>query len=162
MQLMLRIPQSVLTEARRDLGRPHSFAFERIGFFRCRPTERRDLVVITGYDTVPDEHYISDSTAGASIGPNAIQAAMQRILSHQVGQIHVHLHEHDGPTGPSSTDWSDQPRLIRSFRNLDSALVHGIIILSNTHAWGAFALPGVARLTKLKKVSVVSGGVEFL
>ncbi len=162
MQLTLRIPQSVLMEARRDLGRPHPFAFERIGFFRCRPTGRQDLLVVSGYDTIPDHHYVSDSMTGACIGSEAIQTAMQRILSHQVGQVHVHLHEHNGPTGPSSTDWRDQPRLIRGFQNMDSSLVHGIVILSNTHAWGVFALPDVPRLTALKKVSVVSGGVEFL
>ena len=58
MNLTLRIPQSVLCVARQDLARSHPFAYERIGFFRCRPTVRSDLIVITGYDAVPDEQYI--------------------------------------------------------------------------------------------------------
>jgi hypothetical protein len=162
MQLTLRIPLPVLESATRDLKRPHDFAFERIGFLRCRPTARSDLVVVTGYDGVADDHYVCDSAAGACIGSQGIQAAMQRILSDQVGQIHIHLHEHRGPTGPSSTDWRDQPRLIASFRNLASSLPHGIIILSLTHVWGAFAIPGMTRLVKLSKVTVVGENIDFL
>jgi len=162
MNLTLRIPQTVLAFARQDLSRRHPFAFERIGFFRCRPTERPDLVVVTAYDPVADDQYVEDSHAGACIGPAAIQSAMQRILTHKVGQIHVHQHEHTGVPGPSSTDSANQPRLVASFRNLDPNLPHGSVILSDTHAWGEFALPGRRQFEKLKSVSVVSGRVEFL
>ena len=162
MNLTLRIPQSVLAIARRDLSRPHPFACERIGFFRCRPTALPDLVVITGYDSVADDQYVEDSNAGACIGSVAIQTAMQRILTHKVGQIHVHQHEHRGVPGPSSTDSANQPRLVASFRNLDPKLPHGSLILSNTHAWGEFAVPGCRRFEELKSISVVSGRLEFL
>ncbi len=162
MNLTLRIPQAVLSLARQDLTRPHPFAYERVGFFRCRPTGRPDLVVITGYDPVPDDHYVRDSTAGACIGSTAIQAAMQRILTHKVGQIHIHQHEHRGRPSPSRTDSENQPRLVTSFRNLDPQLPHGFMILSDTHAWGKLAMPGRHRLAELKSVSVVSGRVEFL
>jgi len=162
MNLTLRIPQAVLAIARRDLSRPHSFAYERIGFFRCRPTARPDLVVITGYDPVPDDQYVEDSTAGACIGSVAIQTAMQRILTHKVGQIHVHQHAHRGVPGPSATDSANQPGLVTSFRNLDPNLAHGSMILSNTHAWGEFTVPGRRRFEELKSISVVSGRLEFL
>jgi hypothetical protein len=162
MNLTLRIPQTVLAIARRDLSRPHPFARERIGFFRCRLTARPDLVVITGYDSVADDQYVEDSNASACIGSVAIQTALQRILTHKVGQIHVHLHEHRGVPGPSSTDSANQPRLVASFRNLDANLPHGSMILSNTHAWGKFAVPGRHRLEELKSISVVSGRLEFL
>jgi hypothetical protein len=162
MQLTLRIPKYVLEQARQDLARPHSFAFERVGFFRCRPTIQPKLVVISGYDAVPDGEYMFDSTAGACIGATAIQSALQRILTHGSGQVHVHWHEHDGPTGPSRTDLRDQPRLVQSFQNVDETLPHGIVILSNTHAWGVLLLPGTKRFQEIKKISVVSGGIEFL
>lgn len=162
MNLTLRIPQAVLVIARRDLARPHPFASERIGFFRCRPTGLPNLVVITGYDSVPDDQYVEDSTAGACIGSVAIQTAMQRILTHKVGQIHVHQHEHRGLPGPSSTDSANQPRLVTSFRNLDPNLPHGSMILSNTHAWGEFVVPGRRRFEELRSISVVSGRLAFL
>jgi hypothetical protein len=162
MNLTIRIPQAVLSLARQDLARPHSFAYERVGFFRCRPTGRHDLVVVTGYDFVPDEQYVRDSMAGACIGSIAIQAALQRILTHKVGQIHIHQHEHRGVPSPSGVDSANQPRLVTSFRNVDQQLPHGFMILSETHAWGAFAMPGFRRLVELKSVSIVSGRIEFL
>jgi hypothetical protein len=162
MNLTIRIPQSVLALARQDLPRPHPFAYERVGFFRCRPTARPDLVVVIGYDQVPDEDYVRDSNAAACIGSSAIQAAMQRILTHKVGQIHIHQHEHRGRPSPSPTDIENQPRLITSFRNLNPQVPHGFMILSNTHAWGSFAIPGQTWLIDLKNTSVVSGRVEFL
>lgn len=162
MNLTLRIPQAVLSIARQDLARPHPFACERIGFFRCRPTGRPDLIVITGYDAVPDDQYVDDSNAGACIGRLAIQTAMQRILTHKVGQIHVHQHGHRGVPSPSSTDSANQPRLVTSFRNLNPQLPHGFLILSNTHAWGEFIAPARRRFEELKSVSVVSGRLEFL
>jgi hypothetical protein len=36
------------------------------------------------------------------------------------------------------------------------------MILSETHVWGEFAMPGRRRLAELKSVSVVSGRIEFL
>lgn len=162
MNLTIRIPQAVLSLARYDLARPHPFAYERVGFFRCRPTGRPDLVVVTGYDAVADEDYVRDSTAGACIGSTAIQSAMQRILKHKVGQIHIHQHEHRGLPSPSRTDSENQPRLVTSFRNLDPQVPHGFMILSETHAWGSFATPEMRRLVELKSVSVVSGRIEFL
>jgi hypothetical protein len=162
MNLTIRIPQSVLALARQDLPRPHRFAYERVGFLRCRPTSRPDLVVVTGYDPVPDEDYVRDSNAAACIGSTAIQSAMQRILTHKVGQIHIHQHEHRGRPSPSPTDTENQPRLITSFRNLDPQVPHGFMILSDTHAWGSFAIPGQKRLIELKSISVVSGRIEFL
>ena len=119
MNLTIRIPQSVLALARQDLPRPHTFAYERAGFFRCRPTSSPDLVVVTGYDPVPDNDYVRGSNAAACIGSTAIQSAMQRILTYRVGQIHIHQHEHCGRPTPSPTDSDSQPRLITSFRNLD-------------------------------------------
>jgi len=162
MQLTLRIPKVVLDEARADLKRPHAFAYERVGFFRCRPTSDAGLVVVSGYDTIPDGDYVEDSGAGACIGATAIQSALQRILTHNTGQIHVHWHEHDGPTGPSKTDLRDQPRLVGSFQNMDDTLPHGIVILSNTHAWGVLLLPGKKRFQPIRRMSVVAGGIDFL
>lgn len=162
MKTTLRIPQPVLLEAREDLVRPHPFALERVGFFRCRPTGRPDLVVVTGYDAIPDDHYIENTMAGACIGSTAIRSALQRVLTYGVGQIHVHLHEHHGPPGPSSTDMANQPRLVESLRNLDGKVPHGCMILSRTHAWGLFTLPGLRGFAKLTKCSVVSGRIEFL
>jgi hypothetical protein len=162
MNLTLRIPLAVLTVARQDLSRPHPFACERVGFFRCRPTGRPDLIVITGYDSVPDDHYIEDGHAGACIGSLAIQAAMQRVLTHKVGQIHVHQHDHTGVPAPSPTDSANQPRLVTSFRHLDPTLPHGSVILSDTHAWGEFAVPGRRRFVELTSISVVSARLEFL
>jgi len=162
MNLALRIPQAVLTMARRDLTRQHPFAYERVGFFRSRPTDRPDLIVITGYDPIPDDQYVVDSHAGACIGTLAIETAMQRVLTHRVGQIHVHQHEHGGVPGPSATDSANQPRLVTSFRNLDPNLPHGSIILSKTHAWGEFAVPGRRQFVELGSISVVSARLEFL
>lgn len=162
MNLTLRIPLAVLTVARQDLSRPHPFACERVGFFRCRPTGRPDFIVITGYDPVPDDQYIEDSHAGACIGSLAIQTAMQRVLTHKVGQIHVHQHGHRGVPGPSPTDSANQPRLVTSFRHLDPTLPHGSVILSDTHAWGEFAVPERRRFVALTSISVVSARLEFL
>lgn len=162
MNLTVRIPKSVLSEAQKDLDRPHPFAYERVGFFRCRPTDRSDIVVITGYDGVPDEHYVCNAMVGACIGVIAIQLAMQRVLTYKVGQIHIHKHGHLGPPSPSSIDLTNQPRLVTSFRILDPTLPHGFMILSDTHVWGSFGIPGQQRMVEFTSASVVSGRVEFL
>jgi hypothetical protein len=162
MNLTIRIPKSILSLAKQDLARPHSFAYERVGFLRCRPTGRSDLIVVTGYDAVPDNQYIDNPEVGACIGGEAIRLAMQRILTDNVGIIHIHQHEHAGVPSPSPIDLKSQPRLVDSCRRLNPQLPHGFMILSNTHAWGAFSLPSRERLIKLTTISVVSERVEFI
>lgn len=163
MKVELRIPGAIRAEAMKDLARPHPFAFERVGFLATTTTllgPDYRIVLITGYHSVPDEHYIDDDSVGACIGSEAIRAAMQRVIDEGKGQLHVHLHDHAGPTGPSFTDREGLPPVVRSLATVGPNQASGYLIFSIDSAWAELRVPGVAKPVLATKITSV--GFPFL
>lgn len=165
MNTEIRIPRFYYEEAIRDLHRPHPHAGERVGFYRTvLGTIRHDylLVLVTGYDSIPDEQYVRDFRVGARISSASIQSALQRILSHRCGQLHVHAHIGSGVPLPSPTDQKDTPRIVESMRVVGPKTAHGMFIFSDDGAWAQVAIPGAANQIVPSKITVVGYPSAFL
>lgn len=165
MKIELRIPASVRVEALQDLGRPHPFALERVGFLETTTAQlgpQHHLVLITGYRAVPDDDYLDDASVGACLGSVAIRAAMQRVLDEGKGQLHVHLHDHAGPTGPSFTDRRGLPPVVRSLAAVGPAHASGYLIFSADSAWAELRVPGVTAPLLATKITSVGFPLLFL
>lgn len=125
-----------------DLTRRHPFAAERVGFVFGRLGslgEGGQLLLLTRYHSIPDEHYVKDHTVGARIGTEALTWAMQAVYHGRPtreGIFHIHLHGHRGETGMSATDRREIPKLIPGFQSVGRDAAHGIIILSVDHGTG--------------------------
>src|SRR4051812_30002135 len=81
--IRLRIPKALLDSIVRDLERPHSFAFERIGFLCCREaaTASGDVLLAYRFEPINDDQYIDDDSVGACFDSSAIRFGMQLALS---------------------------------------------------------------------------------
>jgi hypothetical protein len=165
MKIEIRIPASIRSEAMKDLARPHPFAFERVGFLATTTAQLgsdHHLVLITGYHPVPDDHYINDASVGACIEGAAIRAAMQRVIGDGKGQIHVHIHDHTGPTGPSLTDRKGLPPVVRSLATVGPNHASGYLIFSSDSAWAELRIPHVAMPVLATKITSVGFPLLFL
>lgn len=165
MKVEIRIPGAIRAEAMKDLARPHPFAFERVGFLATRTTllgPDHHLVLVTGYHPVPDEHYVDDDSVGACIGGEAIRAAMQQVIDEGTGQVHVHLHDHTGPTGPSFTDRKGLPPVVRSLATVGPNQASGYLIFSADSAWAELQVPGSPTPVLATKITSVGFPLLFL
>ena len=164
--IRLRIPRLSCEHMRRDLGRPHRVAAERIGFARVAvgTVNSGSLLLLTSYWAVPDEQYVDDPYVGARINSTAIRHAMQDVLSGggAYGLFHVHLHPRKGRTGLSKTDVAEIPKLVSSFRNVGPEIPHGLIVLTPDHALAFALLPGADKLVQVGKITIVGYPTETL
>lgn len=121
-----------------DLRRPHSFAYERVGFFGCRAAAISNgiMIIAESYDRVADENYLQDPLVGARINGNAIRTALQLGLTKGLGLFHVHVHEHKGIPSPSRTDLHESRKFVPDFFNVTPSMPHGTLILSEDSAFG--------------------------
>jgi hypothetical protein len=138
MNLLFKMNWSLRRAAIEDLKRPHTFAFERIGFFHCRAASSRAglIVLAEAYSPVADDHYVKDTTVGARIGSAAIREALQASLTNGFGIFHAHMHEHMGRPRPSRTDIVESCKLMPDFFNVTPSMPHGTLILSEDSAIG--------------------------
>lgn len=138
MNLMFKMHWSLKQAIHEDLQRPHTFAFERVGFVECRAADIEGgiLVLATSYHPVSDEHYVRDDSVGARISGAAFRSAMQSSLSNRTGVFHIHMHEHRGPPIPSSTDRKESRKFVPDFFNVTPSMPHGTLILSKDSATG--------------------------
>lgn len=142
--LELRITRSLYEEVIADLGRPHQFAHERVGFLFGKYVERdglQSLVLLSRYMPVEDEHYIPSDEFEALIGSDPILATMQELRNRRGSKecaFHVHIHLHSGQPGLSRADRRGIPPLIPGFQRMSADGCHGLLILSEDHglAWG--------------------------
>ena len=161
MTVAIKMTGSLYDEIRRDLERPHPFAFERVGFTFGRIGTACDdgrLVLLTRYHPIPDEHYIDDPTVGARIGPDAMTWAMQAVYNGRPareGIFHLHMHGCAGQTGMSRTDAREVPPMIPGFRSVGREAAHGIVILSLDHGSAWVCLPGSKDLVSCSSLSVI-------
>src|SRR5262245_58159794 len=96
--IRLRLATTLLESMLMDLRRPHSFAFERIGFLCCRQTIVPSGYLLLGYRyvAIDDDRYIRDKSVGARFDATAIRTGMQLALTEDATIFHVHVHEHAG------------------------------------------------------------------
>lgn len=127
--IQLRIPQSINQKMWSDLRRSHPFAYERVGYAFIKLASE-SVVVITGYESVPDEFYIKDKTVGARIDHRGIALAMKRADKNKEGILHTHIHTKNGIPKFSRDDEADHPNFLRSFRNAEPTMSHGFLLLS--------------------------------
>lgn len=121
-----------------DLRRPHSFAYERVGFLGCRAATLASgiMIIAESYNRVAGENYVKDSHVGARINGAAIRTALQLSLTTGVGLFHIHMHEHKGAPRPSSTDVHESKKFVPDFFNVTPTMPHGTLILSEDSAFG--------------------------
>ena len=144
MKIILRIPARLADDIRADLRRAHPFAFERVGFCRCRYVVTLPPMVIGlvhDYEPVADADYIEDPAFGALVGPNAFRRAMQIAYSDAVGILHVHLHAHSRVPAPSGVDRRETAAFVPDFFHVRPTLPHGALILSNDSASARLWMP---------------------
>jgi hypothetical protein len=137
MKIKIRIPQDIFIEMMGDLKRPHSFAYERVGFIfsKMESISRNSCVfLVCSYKKVRDDWYIPDEEVGARINAASIHDVCQHILDTSYSCFHVHLHEFPGQARFSYTDIKDQTRLIHGFTNLNPNIPHGQLLFTPNHA----------------------------
>ena len=155
--IALRIPRQIEREMRESLMRPHPFAAERVGFVFTKWSRSKDggkIILVCGYESIPDDDYIKDPNVGARINSAAIRRAMQRALTTGEGiscprprsrrSAWAKLH---GSTGTAPRE--------QSIRNASPNAVHGLLILSRDAAWAEALVPGCQSLQGIENISVV-------
>jgi hypothetical protein len=142
-RLLVRLRCDLVEQVRADLARPHPFAFERVGFLYGR-TETLDrtgvVVLVREFESVPDSDYLPDRGHGATIGTAAIRRALAHAL--ETGDSILHVHEHLGPAGPSSTDRRMYRELTPTYVAAAPAAAHGGLILGSESAYCVLWPPG--------------------
>jgi hypothetical protein len=136
----IRMTRNIYQAMKIDLSRSHPFAFERVGFAFVKPVGNSVLCVV-GYEQIPDDFYIKDNTVGARIDHRGIAVAMKRADMNNEGILHVHIHNFLGHPHFSRIDIGDHENFIRSFRNANSQMPHGVLLLSNDKMLARIWLP---------------------
>lgn len=158
MRILFKITKRLLGEVKAQLGRPHPFASERVGFLLCRVGLLEDggVVVLSHIlHTVADEDYLDDSSVGAMMGPDAIRKALQTSYSQQASMFHVHLHLHKGRPRFSRIDEEETAKFVPDFWNVQPDLPHGAIVFSEDSACGRCWIPGQEAPLEISQFAVV-------
>ena len=138
MTIQFKITRHLLETIRRDLARPHPFAYERVGFISAGLSSAVDdlFVLARSYRTVEDNEYLRDYSVGAMMGPEAIRKALQWAMSERVAIFHVHTHGGRGQPGFSGIDLREQAKFVPNFFQIAPQCPHGALVLSNTSVYG--------------------------
>lgn len=139
MRTRIKIPTDLLAEVRRDLHRPHAFAFERVGFLTAGvalvgPDEL--LLVAREYRPVADEDYVRDPTVGVKIGGHAMRKALEFAYQPRSALLHVHTHGGRGRPDFSGVDLRSGAEFVPGFFHTVPRMPHGILVLSDDSATG--------------------------
>ncbi len=158
MKTVLRIPDRLLETIHADLGRPHPFAGERVGFLTCEVANFSGgglgLYGAT-YHPVADDDYEDDERAAAMLGSGAFRKILQRIYAKPASVLHVHRHDHYGRPRPSSIDKRESRRFVPSFWNVCPNHPHGTLILSFDDLWGALWIKPEQPIVELDACAIV-------
>src|ERR1017187_2564053 len=138
MNIVFKLPRTLLEHMRADLRRQHTFVAERVGFLSAGMALAGGnvLILAQSYRALEDDDYLPDSTVGAMMVPNAIRKAMQWAMTEGVGIFHTHLHGGTGLPGFSGIDLREQANFMPSFLNAASRFIHGAIVLTQDSARG--------------------------
>jgi hypothetical protein len=123
---------------RRDLGRPHPFAHERMGFIVCRTgaIDGGYTLLAERYLAVEDQDYDDDPRVGAMMGSAAIRKALQLAYRELASMVHVHQHEHRGIPRFSAIDIRESAKFIPDFFKVSREVPHGTLVLSHDAMMG--------------------------
>jgi hypothetical protein len=150
MNFNFKITSALLTTIRMDLGRPHSFAHERVGFIAAGLASAGDdvLAVARSYRPVADGDYLPDPSVGAMMGPDAIRKALQWAMDGGGALFHVHTHGGCGLPQFSNVDVREYAKFVPDFFKVAPQCAHGALVLSSNAARGAvwLARTGPSRL----------------
>jgi len=161
MNLHFRITGQLLNSIHEDLGRPHPFAAERVGFLTCGvgALPRDGLAIYAAaYHPVPDEDYIDDHRAAAMLGAAAFRKILQLAYREPVSVFHVHRHDHRGTPHPSHVDETESARFVPDFWKVCPKHPHGILILSFDSLYGKVWHPESREILPFTDYRVVGDG----
>ena len=139
MKARIKIPNPMLDEIRRDLHRPHSFAYERVGFLSAGVAEAGQgqlLLLARAYHPVADEDYVPDRTVGVKIGSDAMRKAAQFAYQPRSALLHIHTHGGLGRPEFSGVDLQSGAEFVPGFFHSVPRMPHGMLVLSNDSATG--------------------------
>lgn len=133
-----KITSVLLASIRRDLSRPHPFAYERVGFLSAGLTAAGNnlLILARKYRPLIDSEYLEDSSVGAMMGPEAIRKALQWAMTSGEAMFHVHAHGGFGLPNFSAIDSAENAKFVPDFFKVAPQSVHGAIVLSCNAARG--------------------------
>jgi len=165
MTVRIRLTRQLHDQVRADLGRPHPFAAERVGFLFGRLGNAgtdAPIILFTGYDSVADDRYINDPRSGARIDSQAIRSAMQQVLNRREGIFHVHMHEWPGKPHFSRMDREELPRLIPSFQAVGPSFAHGLFLFSDDQCAAEVWLPGSSHSVEAMRIAIVDYPLQLI
>lgn len=138
MNVTVRIPTALLTAIRRDLDRPHSHAWERVGFVAAAAVGSPQdlLLLVRGYQPVEDSDYVRTKNVGAEIGSEAFRKALQWAYRPKSALLHIHTHHGRGQPSFSHVDLRSGAKFVPSFFTTLPAMPHGMVVLSGDSADG--------------------------
>ncbi len=163
-KVTIRISKSLCDQIRKDLSRPHKFAFERVGFvigYSTSISENEDLICISEYIKIDDDNYIKDNTVGARINSDAIRKGMQIAMNKKCSVFHVHVHLGKETPEFSLTDLEELPKIAEAMVNANSRNVHGVLILNSNGANAILKIKESKGNVCLKKVTIVGYPMFF-
>jgi hypothetical protein len=138
MRVVFKITRALLSTIRIDLGRPHPFAHERVGFISAGLASSGDdvLALAHSYRPVLDNDYLRDPTIGAMMGADAIRNAMQWAMDGGGALFHVHTHGGRGVPEFSGVDVRENAKFVPDFFKVAPQCPHGALVLSDNAAKG--------------------------
>jgi hypothetical protein len=157
MNISFKTTRALWEAVRRNLVRPHPFAFERVGFISCRPGTLKDglILIAHAYHTVADDDYIADPSVGAMMSAKAIRKALQVSYTNPVSMFHVHGHFHQRSPGFSRTDLNEAARFVPDFWHVRSEYPHGIIVIGKQKGCGLCWHPGIDSPSNIMNFTIV-------
>lgn len=165
MKVFFKITHTLLSQVTQDIMRPHSFAYERVGFLACRVgrTDTNEWILLgSSYHPVADDDYLPDETVGALIGPDAIRKALQIGYNNPVSMVHVHMHDHRGMPKLSSTDKREMAKLIPDFWKVRPNLPHAAVVFSKDSVCGYVWEPVSKSIIAIADFTVVDAPLKFI
>jgi hypothetical protein len=165
MNVVFKISRELLEIVRRDLARPHDFAWERVGFLAGRPGAlgpNKVVILAQSYHPVANEDYVEDNSVGAMMGSAAIRKGLQYAYANQVSMFHIHQHEHFGAPRFSPIDIRESAIFVPDFWHVCPSYTHGAIVLSKDLAVGLCWYPGILNSIPIREFVVVGAPMEVI
>jgi proteasome lid subunit RPN8/RPN11 len=165
MKISFRVRREMLDSVRRDLERPHEFAFERVGFLFCRfGSLKSNGLVVLAHEYMPlmDNEYIDDARFGALIGASGFRRALEHTLTNALGIFHIHFHAHPGLPAPSGIDVRESAHFVPDFFHIRESLPHGVLIASDDSVSGRVWLAETAQPIPIATLTVVGAPMQFV
>ena len=138
MKTRFKITSTLLASIRRDLLRPHPFAYERVGFISAGLATAGDnlLILARNYRPLMDHEYLPNTSVGAMMGSDAIRRALQWAMESGGAMFHVHTHGGCGLPSFSTIDMRENAKFVHDFFKVATQSAHGAIVLSDDAARG--------------------------